>query len=201
MTTKGHSGAPTADERYSAVAVILHWAIAGFILFNLVTGHFMEALKGEPKHIWVSLHSSAGLSVLFLTLVRIAWRLSHRPPPLDGGLRALERRAAEAVHGLLYFLMIAMPLAGWAISSASTRKGGGTEFYFLMLTPKIGFLKGLPLPQKVAVHDQAVSAHATGGWILLVLLVAHVMGALKHQFIDRHPQFARMWFSPPKSKA
>jgi cytochrome b561 len=200
MTTTGHSRPLMTDERYSSVAVVLHWAIAAFILFNLVTGHFMELLKGEPKHIWVSLHSSAGLTVLLLTLARIAWRLSHRPPPFSASLTVLERRAAEAVHALLYVLMIAMPLAGWAISSASTRKGGGSEFWFLMLTPKIAFLKSLPVPQKIVLHDQAVLAHATGGWILLALLVAHVIGALKHQFIDRHPQFARMWFSALQSK-
>jgi cytochrome b561 len=184
----------TSDQRYSNVAVALHWAIAACILFNLVTGQFMESLKGGAKHIVVSAHVSSGLTVLALTLVRIAWRLAHRPPPLDEGLTRLERGLAATVHGLLYALMIMVPLAGWAISSASTRKGGGASLYFLTSTPKLWFLNALPTPEKVAAHDQAVWAHQVGAWILIGLLVAHVAGALKHQLLDRQPQLARMWF-------
>jgi cytochrome b561 len=192
----------TNDRRYTDVAIILHWTIAAAILFNVVLGHVMETYgPGETKHILVSLHATAGLSVLVLTLGRIVWRLIHRPPPLDGSLTRLERLSAEAVHGLLYFLMIAMPLAGWAISSASTRKVAGAALFLLTPLPKIGYFEALPLAQKVAAHDQAVVAHAIGGWILVVLLTAHVAGALKHQFIDRQPQFARMWFNRSSSKA
>lgn len=190
----------TTDRRYTHVAIALHWAIAACILFNLASGFFMEGLKGGLKHIVVSAHSSAGLTILALSLARIAWRLRHRPPPLDPSLTRVERLLAEGVHGLLYALMIAMPLAGWAISSASTRKGVGAAFYFLTPIPKLWFLAALPLPQKVAAHDQAVWAHKTGGWILLALLVAHVAGALKHQFLDRRPQFARMWFLRSSSR-
>jgi cytochrome b561 len=191
----------TAEGRYSTAAIILHWAIAAFILFNLVTGSFMESLKGEAKHVVVSLHSSTGLTILLLSLARVGLRLVHKPPPLDETLSRLEALGAKAVHVLLYVLMIAMPLIGWSISSASTRKGSGSVFYFLMPTPKIGFLAALPDPQKIAAHDRFVLAHTAGGWILLVLLIAHVAGALKHQFVDHSPQFARMWFAAPKAKA
>jgi cytochrome b561 len=190
----------TTDQRYTNVAIVLHWAIAACILFNLTTGQYMETLKGEPKHLWVSLHSSAGLTVFILSFARIAWRLTHRPPPLDAGLTGLERFAAEAVHALLYVLMIVVPLAGWSISSASTRPGLGAEFWFIAYVPKIWLLKGLPLAEKIAAHDQAVVLHMIGAWTMCALLVGHVAGALKHQFVDRHPQFARMWFgrSAPK---
>lgn len=185
----------TTDQRYSNVAVFLHWAIAACILFNLVTGHVMEGLpKGELKHIWVSIHATTGLSVLALSIVRVAWRLSHRPPSLDASLTRLERLAAEWVHGFLYFLMIAMPLTGWAISSASTRKVAGASLFLVMPLPKLWFLDSMPMAEKIAAHDQAVNLHAIGGWLMIALLVGHVLGALKHQFLDRRPQFARMWF-------
>jgi cytochrome b561 len=182
------------DQRYSRVAVVLHWAIAAAILANLAGGFVMEGLKGPTKHVVVSLHASFGLTVLALSLVRIVWRLTHRPPALDAHLTRLERILAESVHGLLYVMMIAMPLAGWAIGSASTRKGPGAAFFLLVPMPKLGFLDALPTPQKIAAHDQAVWLHQTGAWILLALLLGHVAGALKHQFLDRRPQFARMWF-------
>jgi cytochrome b561 len=186
----------TTDQRYSNVAIFLHWAIALCILFNLVTGFFMEGLpKGDLKHIVVSLHASSGLSVLVLTLVRIGWRLTHRPPAMDASLSQPERIVANVVHGLFYFLMVAMPMVGWAISSASTRKVAGAALFLLTPLPKLWFMDNLPLAEKVAAHDQAVSLHSAGAWIMLGLLVAHVAGALKHQFLDRQPQFARMWFS------
>jgi cytochrome b561 len=192
----------TTDQRYSSVAIFLHWTIAACILFNMVTGHYMEGLpKGELKHIWVSLHATSGLSVLVLSVARVAWRLSHRPPPLDLTLSRPVRLAAEWVHGILYFMMIAMPLTGWAISSSSTRKVAGAYLFLLRPIPKIQFLVDLPLPQKISAHDQAVLLHKIGGWLLLALLVAHVAGALKHQFLDRQPQFARMWFARSRSRA
>lgn len=183
-----------SGQRYHTAAITLHWAIATLILVNLITGSFMEDLHAPAKHIVVSLHASTGLTVLLLSLVRLWVRLTHRPPPFDSSLSPLERRAAEAAHILLYFLMIAMPILGWAITSASTRKAS-SSFYFLMPTPKLWFLEQLPDPDKIRLHDQFVTGHAVGAWILLALLFAHVGGALKHQFIDRHPQFARMWFS------
>ena len=186
----------STDQRYSDVAIFLHWAIAICILSNLGIGAVMEELpKGDLKHIVVSVHASIGLTVLVLTLARIAWRLTHRPPPLDGSLTRLESFAANAVHASFYFLMIAMPLVGWAISSASTRKVAGASLFLLTPLPKLWFVNNLPLQEKVAAHDQAVDLHWLGAWILVALLVAHVAGALKHQFIDRHPQFARMWIS------
>jgi cytochrome b561 len=194
MTT-GLTTGLTSDGRYTRVAVALHWAIAACILFNLACGLFMESLKGADKHLWVSLHSSAGIAVLALSLARVAWRLTHRPPPLDPHLTRLERLGAEGVHALLYVLMIAVPLAGWSISSASTRPGAGAELFFVMYVPKIWLLKNLPLADKMAAHDSAVLLHQIGAWLIMGLLVAHVAGALKHQFIDRQPQFARMWFA------
>ena len=180
-------------ERYSIGAMVLHWAIALMIVFNLVTGSFMESLTAGPKHIVVTLHTSTGLTILVLSLVRIGWRLTHRPPPLDAELSPLERFGAYAAHALFYGLMIAMPLIGWSISSASTRKGVVNVYYFLAPQPKIEFLAALPTAQKMAVHDQFVRAHTIGGWIMFGLLILHVAGALKHQFLDGQPQFERMW--------
>jgi cytochrome b561 len=185
----------TANQRYGDVAIFLHWTIAACILFNMVSGHYMETLpKGELKHIWVSLHATSGLSVLVLSVVRIAWRISHKPPQLDQTLSTLVRLAAEWVHRFLYFMMLAMPLTGWAISSSSTRKVLGAYLFLIRPIPKIWFLVDLPLAEKISAHDQAVVLHAIGGWLLAALLVGHVAGALKHQFLDRQPQFARMWF-------
>lgn len=181
-----------SKDRYSAIAVSLHWAIAALILYNLVTGTFMENLEGEAKHIVVSLHNSSGLTVLLLSLVRLAVRLAYRPPAFNDALSSAERMAATTVHALFYVLMIGMPLVGWAITSVGRKST--SMLYLLTPLPRIAFLVNLPTPVKSGLHGTFVTTHTAGACILFALLIAHVGGALKHQFMDRQPQLARMWF-------
>lgn len=181
-----------SKERYSAVAVALHWMIASLILFNLITGTFMESLDGEQKHIVLSLHNSSGLTVLGLSLLRIGVRLFYRPPPFDETMSRLERMAAKGVHALFYVLMIAMPLIGWSIISFGRKST--SSLYLLMRMPRITYLTQLPEATRHVQHEQFIVYHTIGAWILFALLLAHVGGALKHQFMDRRPQIARMWF-------
>jgi cytochrome b561 len=97
-------------QRYTTVAIALHWTIALLILFNLSLGFFMEGFKPQLRAVVVPLHISSGLTVLILTAVRVAWRLTHSPPPFVDGLKRWERTAAHAAHGLIYVLMVLMPL-------------------------------------------------------------------------------------------
>jgi cytochrome b561 len=184
--------------RYTAVAVALHWAIAFFILFNLITGSFMESLERPMKAVVVPLHASSGLTVLGLSVSRLIWRLTHTPPPFDAALSRAERRAAHTVHCLLYFLMLAMPLTGLSIQSASARLARN-YYFFVLPVPKIGPIADTPPDVKQTLHKKFVQLHESGAWIMVVLLAAHVAGALKHQFIDRRPQFVRMSFGGVQS--
>jgi cytochrome b561 len=109
----------TVHRRYSRVATILHWTIAALIVANLVVGPVMGWVKGPPYLFLLRTHESFGITVLLLSLVRIVWRLTHRPPPFEPGISRLEKTAAHAVHFSLYVLMIVMPIVGWAIVSAN----------------------------------------------------------------------------------
>jgi len=152
----------------------------------------MESLDGEVKHVVVSLHNSSGLTILGLSLVRLIVRLLYRPPAFDKTLSGFERFAAQTVHALFYLLMIGMPLIGWAIVSVGRKST--SMLYLVAPMPRIAFLSALPESDKGFLHKDLVFSHTTGAWILFALLIAHVSGALKHQFIDRRPQIARMWF-------
>jgi cytochrome b561 len=184
----------TEKLRYTTVAIALHWAIAALIIFNLGLGFFMEGLAPELKRIIIPLHISSGITVLVLTVLRIVWRLTHRPPPFLAGLAAWERSAAHAVHGLLYVLMLAMPLTGWALVSANQPRpdGGGIMLWSAIPWPAITALSRLEVSVQKPVHDSFVTAHNVGAWIMLSLLVLHVAAALKHQFVDRQAELARM---------
>jgi len=106
---------PTQGERYSAVAIAFHWAIAFFVVVNLIVGTLHESVPAMRA--WMPGHKAIGITVLALTLGRLAWRLGHRPPALPANVSAGERRLAHAAHWTLYALLVAMPLSGWAMVS------------------------------------------------------------------------------------
>jgi cytochrome b561 len=179
--------------RYTRVAIALHWTIAAFILFNLSLGFFMEGFARPLKEIVVPLHISSGMTILALTLLRILWRLSHRPPPLLADLAPWERAAAHGAHALLYLLMLGMTLTGWSIISAHPpNPHGGPKYFGLFHLPPIGPLSQLEATAQKAAHERFVALHSIGAWIFLGLLALHVAGALKHQLVDRHAELARM---------
>jgi cytochrome b561 len=196
----------TARMRYTNVAILLHWAIALLILFNLATGFFHEAI---PKGIW-AFHVSSGITILALTVIRIVWRLTHRPPPFLP-MAGWEKGLAHVVHFLLYCAMLAAPLTGWAMLSAhadkpapaaeagappSPKKPGPTVwglFELPKLSPIVHIGDGPDGAAKLKeAHEQFEGRHEMIGWIFLGLLVLHLGGALKHQFVDKERELARM---------
>jgi cytochrome b561 len=183
----------TFVDRYTRTAIALHWIIAVLILFNLSLGFFMEGFKPGLRGIIVPLHISSGITVLLLTTMRLGWRLAHPPPPLHTGLAPWERATAHAAHALVYCLMFAMPITGWAIVSAHPpRPGAGPLIWNLWHLIPIPPIAHLQAPAQKAAHDSFVEIHSIGGWIFVALLALHVAAALKHQFYDRHAQLARM---------
>jgi cytochrome b561 len=180
-------------QRYTRVAIALHWAIAVCILFNLSLGFFMEGFKQPLRGTVVGLHVSSGITALTLTVVRLIWRLGHEPPPFPAEMALWERAAAHAGHWFIYFMMFAMPLTGWSIISAHPpRPGAGAMIWGTLLLPPISKISHLEPTTQKAAHETFVQLHTIGGWIFLALLLLHVGAALKHQFYDRQAEFARM---------
>ena len=183
----------SSPARYHAVAIALHWAIALLIAANLAVGFFMEGLPPPQKRLIIGLHISSGISVLVLSVVRVCWRLSRPPPAFPVGLRWWEVKLAHAAHFSLYFLMIAMPVTGWAFLSAHpARPEGGPLIWGLVRWPIMGPISRLSDPFQKHLHDLLVETHSAGAWIMIALLVLHVGGALKHQLLDRQPELQRM---------
>src|SRR5476651_2276633 len=115
-------------SRYDAVAIALHWLIAVLLLGNIALGlYFTNSPAAEAGvSLLPPLHKSIGLTVLLLSVARLGWRLVHPAPPPLPPFPLL----AQAVHWVFYFLLIAVPLAGWALVSVSPR-GIPTEFFGL----------------------------------------------------------------------
>jgi cytochrome b561 len=133
------------------------------------------------------------MTVLALTIARVLWRLTHRPPPLSDMLATWERKLAHTVHGLFYVSTVLMPLVGWSIISAHPpRAGQGPAIWGVIRVPPIAPISHLERSVQHAMHRYFVDSHTLGGWLLLGLVALHVGGALKHQFHDRQPEFPRM---------
>lgn len=179
-------------ERYTRVAIGLHWLMALLILFNLSTGWFMNGFAKPLHGTIVGMHTFSGLTALTLTGVRILWRLTHRPPPLPSSLHAWERFCAHAAHGLFYLLMLYMTLTGWSIVSAHPPSPTGGPLNWLFHIPPIGPISHLEEGAQKNAHQQFVTLHTIGGWTFLGVLALHVLGAVKHQWFDRYPELARM---------
>lgn len=178
-------------QRYDRVAIWLHWLITGFIVALVPMGLLME---DTPKAMQVSvyqLHKSFGLMVLFLSLARISWRLMNPPPPLPKTIPLWERAAANTMHTVFYVLIIAIPLSGWMLVSASP-KNIPTVFLMLFHWPHIGVLAQMAIEQKKAVIDPLKEVHEILALGTIGLMVLHIGAALKHQYLTKDDEMARM---------
>ena len=180
-----------SETRYGAVAVTLHWLIAIGIIGMLVLGKYMADLTNDDpsKFDLIQLHKSFGISILVLSVLRLAWRLVNKVPPLPAHMPTWERWAAHASHILLYFLIIALPLTGWAVASASPL-GIPTIWFGQFEIPHLPGLQGFA--DQHAAEDQFKGVHELLGNVMIFLLLIHVGAALKHHLWDRDDVLVRM---------
>lgn len=169
--------------RYGMIAILLHWVIGLGILMLIAMGLAMTHLGLAPmlKFQLYQLHKSVGVTVLLAVLLRILWRLTHRPPPLPT-MPPLEKAAAEGTHGLLYALMLVIPLTGWALVSVSPFNLP-TVLYGLVPWPHLPVLP--ELTNKVQVEAVMKFIHSKLAWVLTALVALHAGAALRHHFILR----------------
>jgi cytochrome b561 len=181
-------------RRYNTVAMTLHWLIAILIAANIGLAWYFNTLHGSSKLDLIQIHKPIGITVLVLSVVRLAWRFISPPPPLPTSLPRWERMAAYTVYGLFYVVMIGMPLTGWAMVSASKLIAVyPISFFNLFHWPAIGPLTTLPGPQMHQAHHLFETAHGLGANLAYALIVLHVAAALRHQFVKRDEVFASMF--------
>ena len=177
----------TPAQRYDPVAVTLHWVIAISIICMIPLGFFMHDLPIEIRFDGYAFHKSLGLTVLALSIFRLIWRLLNPPPALPESMSAFDRLVAHAVHWVLYFLMIAMPLTGWLMVSASKKLP--TVFFWMGEVPFI------PMPEGIDGKMTAVMFKEYHYWLAIgaiALVTGHVLAALQHHFIKKDSILLRM---------
>jgi cytochrome b561 len=173
--------------RYSAVAMVLHWLLGLSILAIFAVGFYMSDLPISPLKLKLyNYHKWAGISFLVLSVLRLLWRLTNRPPALpkkiEQTMPGWQSKAYHATHFALYALFFAVPLIGWAYSSAAGFP--------------IVLFGAIPLPDFMAVDKefakQIKELHEISAFALLGLALLHIAAALKHHYFDKDGLLNRM---------
>ena len=180
--------------RYGHVAIALHWLIALEIFCAIPLGLYMADLKLSPTKLQLySYHKWLGISILILAVIRLLWRVTHRPPALPASMPVNQQRLAHGIAHGMYLLMFVVPLTGWLMSSAFGK-------------PVVLFgIPQLQLPDLIGVNEQVgkffEQTHEVCNYIFCTLIVLHILAAFKHHFMERDGTLARMLPFLEKSKS
>lgn len=173
----------TKTERYTPTAIFLHWVVGLGIIGTLVLGLYMVDMPFSPGKLqFYSWHKWAGMTLLVLTIIRLAWRLSHRAPELPETMGPLSRLAAHAGHWLLYVLMLLIPLSGWLMSSA---QGFPVVWFGVWQLPDL-------VSKNAELGELLKNTHIILNYTLIVTLIGHIGAALHHHFIKKDTVMSRM---------
>jgi cytochrome b561 len=186
MDNEQISDKPT--ERYSLTAILLHWAL-GLALIGLFSmGLYMAELPVSPWRLKLfNWHKWAGMCVLVLSVWRLVWRITHRPPPLPEAIQqdmpGWQQHAHHLTQYAMYVLFLVVPLVGWAYSSAA-----GFPVVVFGVLPLPDFV-----PADKTLAELIKPWHEITAVCLALLVILHVAAALKHQWLDKHALIQRMW--------
>lgn len=169
--------------RYTPLAQLLHWVIAALIVTQFALAKSAEHLPlGMHKLALLARHKSVGMTILMLAVLRLLWRFMNSPPALPPGMSPLERGAAKATHVAFYFLLFAMPLSGWMMSSA---KNYSVSWFGAFTWPNL-------IGPNEAAFDFLKATHFVLSYALFAIAVLHVLAALKHHFWNKDDVLLRM---------
>jgi cytochrome b561/polyisoprenoid-binding protein YceI len=178
--------------RYTTVAIVIHWLIAAALIFQIILGWRMgDGPKGPTTYALFQLHKSIGITILLLSLARLAWRLFNPPPhPLEGQPK-WEQVASKLVHIGFYVIMIGLPLTGWILVSTS-RVPIPTLLFGAIPWPHIPGLPELAAGPKHLWHEIGELGHGVLVKVTYLLLILHLGAVAKHQILDKDEVFANM---------
>jgi cytochrome b561 len=168
--------------QYGTTAKVLHWLVVALLLVQYLIGWLMPDIhRGMKPGDAMTYHISVGIVILMLIVARLAWRLTHPVAP-ESSLPPWQRLSSEAVHWLLYLLVLATTISGWLFASF---RGWSISFFFLT-----------PLPMLSGENPAAIRIinhwHQKFEWALLILIGLHVAAALVHIFVYRNRVMQRM---------
>jgi cytochrome b561 len=199
MTT---AAATLPRERYTSVAIGLHWLIATLAIGQIAGGLYMEGLPESAdaeRFQLIQLHKSFGITILLLTLARLGWRLTHPAPPLPAAMPGWQKTCARVLHWAFYALLIGLPLGGWAMVSASPLADTVKTYLFGVVPwPHLPFFEGVE--DRRALARTFGDMHELGAKLMIAMIVLHIGAAMKHWLMDGDGVLESMLPFMPKDK-
>ena len=173
----------TRTDHYPATSKLLHWLVAICVLTTApVAIAMVRVSEGPTQNALYNFHKSLGVLILILMILRLINRLAVGAPIADPGIEPWQKTVSSIVHTSLYVLLLAMPIVGYIANSVY---GVSTPFFGLFDLPPIA-------AKNEALATQLFTIHRWVGWIVIVLALTHVSGALYHYFIRRDNVLQRM---------
>lgn len=171
------------ETAWGLVAQLLHWLVVAGILLQFVWAWRIDETESvRQEFALVNQHKSIGMTILALAVVRLLWRLVNRTPDDPPTMARWERIAATVSHWTLYALILAIPLSGWAYTSAA---GYGADFFGLLEIPDLA-------PSDEDLEELFGEVHEFLGQALLAVTAVHAGAALRHHFLLRDDVLRRM---------
>src|ERR1700681_3426924 len=186
MSTAVHrrSRAPSAQPpQFTALSRILHWLTAIGVFSTLLIGFAMVSAVSDYATL-LTIHKSLGVVILAVAIVRAVNRLTHRAPPLPPTVGRFERMLVAASEMALYVLLLAQPLVGWAMVSAS---GTPVVVFGSLRLPAIA-------PVDLGLYSALRETHSVLAFLLVAVVAAHVSAVLLHSLTLRDGMLRRMTF-------
>jgi cytochrome b561 len=172
---------------YDAVQRWLHWLTAILFLAAVAIGFYasLQTPGTSPRRELLEVHKSLGITIFFLALLRLAYRLWARPPAMPAAFSRLVRWAANSNHWLLYGLMLVMPITGFTYSSAG---GHPLKYFWLFDWPRL-------VGRDDALALRAETLHAWFAWLVYAVVLMHLLAVVWHELVKRDGTLSRMWAS------
>jgi cytochrome b561 len=178
-----------AKQRYATTAKVFHWLIVALLMVQFPLGWFMPHVhRGMQPGDAMTLHISFGITILALIVLRFFWRITHPVAPASS-LPVWQQLVSEAVHRLLYALVLATTMTGWIFAS---ERGWSIRLFFTIPLPT--------LPTEGPLANLSGEWHGTVEWMLLVVIGAHVAAAMAHTLVFRDRIMQRMLPEMPRSR-
>ena len=167
---------------YGLIHILIHWAMAVLIWWAAILGLTMTDMPDSfDKLTTYSFHKSLGLTVLALAVLRLVWKIANNKPLLPDTMQGWERKAAAATHHSIYLLMFLVPILGWLTNESAPFP---LQYFDLFQVPNAGIG---PDAAKFFLDVHEIVAK-----LLLLLVIVHVLAALKHHFIAKDDILKRM---------
>ena len=178
------------EDEFGCITKFFHWSITVLVFFQFILIQIKQSFFQDEEHKVIGgfligeIHKPIGVIVLALGVLGFIWHSINKRPSLPAAMPAWQIILARFTHTFLYVAIIIMPLSGIVMSAAADHPVN----FFHLGNITFGLDKDLPLAKNVFL------VHSYTGNVLLILIAVHILGALKHQYLDRDNVLKRMWF-------